>query len=65
MLIHAEDDPFFPGRFLPLEVFRNSDYLQVLVVPTGGHLGFVSGLWPWKQKPWLENQILDFFRTEG
>ena len=28
-------------------------------------LGFVSGLWPWKQKPWLENQILDFFRMEG
>jgi hypothetical protein len=62
LLIHAQDDPFFPGRELPLEAVTNSRYLKMLLVPDGGHLGFVAGRWPWKQEPWLEHQILDFLK---
>jgi len=59
LLVHAEDDPFFPGRLLPYEEFRKSDYLHPLIVPTGGHVGFVSGA-PWKWDLWLEKTVLDF-----
>lgn len=59
LLIHAEDDPFFPGRLLPHEEFRKSDYLHPLIVSTGGHVGFVAGA-PWKWDLWLEKRILDF-----
>ena len=60
-LIHAADDPFFPARLLPREALANSEYLEALIVPYGGHLGFVSGALPWRPGFWLENQILDFF----
>ncbi len=61
LLVHAEDDPFFPGRFLPTKEINNSQHLRALVVPKGGHLGFVMGPWPWKREHWLENTLLDFF----
>jgi len=61
LLIHAEDDPFFPGEFLPREDFEKSTYLKSLIVSEGGHVGFVSGAWPWRQTPWLEQQIMNFF----
>jgi uncharacterized protein len=60
LLIHAEDDPFFPGEFLPLDHIRQSDFLEALVVPYGGHLGFIAGPWPWEPITWLEHRILNF-----
>lgn len=60
LLIHAEDDPFFPGLFLPHEEIEKSGFIETLFVPCGGHVGFVSGPWPWRQDPWLERSILDF-----
>ena len=59
LLVHAEDDPFFPGELLPYDEFRKSEYLHPLIVPAGGHLGFVTGA-PWKRGHWLEKTILDF-----
>lgn len=59
LLVHAEDDPFYPGRLLPYEEFKKSDYLHPLIVPAGGHLGFVMGNW-WKWNPWFEKTTLDF-----
>jgi len=64
LLIHAEDDPFFPGKYLPYEQIRSSDYLHALVAPRGGHLGFVAGPWPWKQELWLEKRVMNFL-SEG
>lgn len=61
LLIHAQDDPFLPLAGLPLEEIKKSVYLQLLLTPAGGHLGFVSGKWPFRQGPWLERTILDFF----
>lgn len=60
LLVHSENDPFFPGRYLPFEDIHHSKYLHMLLLPEGGHLGFVSGLWPWKQDPWLEKKIMEF-----
>jgi predicted alpha/beta-fold hydrolase len=62
LLIHAEDDPFFPAKLLPYEEFRKSDDLHPLIVPTGGHVGFVTGQ-PWRWDLWLETRTLDFLSS--
>lgn len=62
LLIHAEDDPFFPDRLLPYKEFRKSDYLHPLIVSGGGHMGFVTGP-PWKWDLWLEKRTLDFLQA--
>ena len=62
LLIHAQDDPFFPGKMLPMDVIQNSQHLEVLMTQHGGHLGFIAGRWPWKQEPWFENTLLNFFQ---
>ncbi len=64
LLIHARDDPFFPGQLLPLTDFYRSEHLKVLLIPHGGHLGFISGPWPWKQDLWVEKTIMDFFAND-
>ncbi len=60
LLIHAEDDPFFPGSLIPRDEIEKSGFIKTLFVPCGGHIGFVSGAWPWQQVPWLEERILEF-----
>ena len=63
LLIHAQDDPFFPGKMLPMDAIRNCKHLQVLMTHHGGHLGFIAGRWPWKQESWFERRIIEFFST--
>ncbi len=63
LLVNAEDDPFFPGTFLPRQIFSNSDYLKPLITAGGGHLGFVAGPWPWQQELWLEERIMEFLES--
>ncbi len=66
LLIHAADDPFLPERDLPLEkIKRNASYLELLLTPAGGHLGFVSSKCPFRLDDWLEQTILDFFTAEN
>lgn len=63
LLIHAEDDPFFPGRFLPRNEIQSSPFLKTLFVPHGGHLGFVAGNLPGNRRPWLEKSVLQFLQN--
>lgn len=63
LLIHADNDPFLPGSELPYQEMLKSSKIQLLVTRDGGHLGFVSGKWPWeKPKRWLEKTLLDYFQ---
>ena len=58
-IIHALDDPFMFARSVP-----NSDELsecvELLLAERGGHVGFVSGGYPWRPEYWYEQQIVDF-----
>ena len=56
LLIHAQDDPFYPGDLLPGGIFETSSHLRPCISRYGGHLGFLTGT----GSPWLENRILDF-----
>lgn len=64
LLVHAVDDPFFPAKLMPMDSIHSTVSLNSLIVPHGGHLGFVAGRWPWKQEPWLERQVMAFFSKE-
>jgi predicted alpha/beta-fold hydrolase len=59
LLLHALDDPFMtpdtaPGRHEASPAVRCEFY------PQGGHVGFVSGRFPWSARYWLEERIPDF-----
>jgi len=63
LIIQAEDDPFMTEDcFLkPSEV---ADGVTIEFSRTGGHVGFVSGTWPWRPKYWLEERIPEFLATK-
>jgi predicted alpha/beta-fold hydrolase len=43
LAIAASDDPMIPDASLPRDVARDNPRFQLLVTPTGGHVGFVQG----------------------
>ena len=37
-----------------------SNNITMELSPHGGHVGFVSGSWPWSAEYWLERRLVDF-----
>ncbi len=59
LVLHARDDPFMTEKAIPRkEEFSKGVTLEVFA--QGGHVGFVSGLWPWRPHYWLEQRIPEF-----
>lgn len=59
LILHAQDDPFMTEKTIPRkEEFSKAVTLEVFA--RGGHVGFVSGLWPWRPRYWLEQRIPKF-----
>jgi predicted alpha/beta-fold hydrolase len=61
LILHSRDDPFMtpdtppgPGE-LPTPVVLE-------LYESGGHVGFVSGAWPWCARYWLEERIPAFLQ---
>ena len=63
LLINARDDPFFPGRLLPVREASANPALHALFPDHGGHMGFLSGAIPGLPTAWAETQAFAFFRT--
>lgn len=61
LVIHATDDPFMTPDTVPREE-ELSMHVTLELSEQGGHVGFVSGRWPWKPEYWLETRILDHLR---
>jgi predicted alpha/beta-fold hydrolase len=59
LAISALDDPLVPPESLPLEAAEANPAVTLLVTPSGGHVGFVSGppLWP---SYWAEARAVSF-----
>jgi uncharacterized protein len=57
LLIQAKDDPMIPFAVYDQDAFRSNSSLELLAVPRGGHLGFLS-----REKPrfWLDSVVLDW-----
>ncbi len=61
LILHAKDDPFMTSDVIPtMEELSPSVHLEV--TENGGHVGFVSGVVPWRPIYWLEERAPQFFR---
>ncbi|MBI3545434.1 MAG: hydrolase [Gammaproteobacteria bacterium] len=59
LVLHARDDPFMSEKAIPRkDEFSSAVTLEVSA--QGGHVGFVSGAWPWRPRYWLEQRIPEF-----
>ncbi|MDX1443186.1 MAG: hydrolase [Gammaproteobacteria bacterium] len=58
LVIHAKDDPFMRETTPPTED-EISDFVEVELSEHGGHVGFVSGRWPWKPRYFLEERMFE------
>ncbi len=59
LLVHARDDPLMTEDVIPAED-ELSEYVQLELAQTGGHIGFVSGKAPGYPVYWLEQRIVEF-----
>ncbi|MBF0276150.1 MAG: hydrolase [SAR324 cluster bacterium] len=60
LLIHAQDDPFMSPEAIP-EPEEISIQTEMEIFEKGGHVGFITGNWPWRSCSWLEKRIPQFF----
>jgi len=61
LILHAEDDPFMSSDVIP-EEDELSSRVTLEVTKNGGHVGFVSGKYPWKPEYWLDLRIPEFLK---
>ena len=56
LVIHALDDPFMTAAIAPTPD-TTSDNVTLELTAQGGHVGFISGRWPWQMRWWLDERI--------
>lgn len=61
LLIQAKDDPFMTEDVIPAQ-YELSKEVTLEVTETGGHVGFVSGKYPWRPEYWLEERAPEFLK---
>jgi predicted alpha/beta-fold hydrolase len=61
LIIASADDPVVPTA--PLFEYPHSDSVQTVVVPRGGHLGFIASANGDPDKRWLDWRILEWVET--
>lgn len=59
LIVHARNDPFTTLDCLPKE-HEVSASVCLEIPAQGGHVGFISGKYPWKPIFWLEDRIMDY-----
>lgn len=62
LLVHARDDPVAPPPTFALAQ-NLSPAVQLEITPSGGHVGFVQGRWPWNAEYWLEQRVVTYLLT--
>jgi hypothetical protein len=60
-IIHALDDPFMFPETVP-GINEVSTNVEILLARNGGHVGFVTGKYPWKPEYWYEKKIIEFLK---
>lgn len=63
LILHAKDDPFMWDHTAPEEHELSKD-VQLELTEQGGHVGFVSGKYPWKSEYWLDQRILQWLQEQ-
>lgn len=67
LLLSAGDDPFLPYAVLDRvrEIAARNPNLQLQFTKHGGHVGFLSGLVPFRAVHWGEDRLMSFFDTHS
>ena len=60
LVIHAADDPFLNHHEI-VSTLNLPKQVNFEVSKRGGHVGFISGKWPFKPIYWLEQRVTDYF----
>lgn len=62
LIVNAQNDPLVPVCLIPHPTDVSA---KVTVERTdgGGHLGFVSGRWPWSPRFWLDTRVPEFLAS--
>jgi len=62
LLLNAVDDPFLPPSVLDeaRTIARTNSALQIEFVDKGGHVGFISGVAPWRPVYYAEARAMEF-----
>lgn len=62
LILHAKDDPFMTEDVIPQKQDLSAA-VHLEVSATGGHVGFVSGKYPWRPEYWLEQRVPEFLKN--
>jgi len=62
LVINARDDPFIPPRLIP-DNHDIPDHVKLEIYDNGGHMGFISGRWPWAARFWLDTRVPEFLAS--
>jgi len=62
LIINARNDPFVPAHLIP-DKHDIPDHVTLEISDNGGHLGFVSGRWPWAPRFWLDTRVPEFLAS--
>ncbi len=62
LLISAKDDPFFPGKYLPVAEVAANHFLTAEFTERGGHVGFLTGWVPGFPGSWIEQRTILFLK---
>ena len=62
LIVNADNDPLVPLHLIP-GPGELSHKVTLEVTRGGGHLGFVSGRWPWAPRFWLELRVPQFLAS--
>ncbi|WP_374089747.1 hydrolase [Methylomicrobium lacus] len=63
LVIQAADDPFMTVEVLP-EANELSPAVHLEIAQSGGHVGFVTGAYPFRPRYWLEQRIPEFLMLQ-
>ena len=55
LILQAQDDPFMTHDIIP-QKSELSSHVRFELTRSGGHVGFVTGKYPWRAKYWLEQR---------
>ena len=62
LIINARNDPLVPAHLIP-DKHDIPDQVTLEISDNGGHLGFVSGRWPWAPRFWLDTRVPEFLAS--
>lgn len=60
LLVHSKDDPFMTEDVVP-QPSDLSEHVQLELTEYGGHVGFISGRYPWRPEYWLDKRASLYF----